>query len=80
MVVRIAGARGSATLERLRAPGIAARSGVTLGGETFGTATTTGVLQGRFTGATVSSTKGAYVVQLPESSAAMLTLAAPALR
>ncbi|MGB8880665.1 MAG: hypothetical protein WCD11_30470, partial [Solirubrobacteraceae bacterium] len=69
-----------ATLERLRAPGIAARSGVTLGGETFGTATATGVLPGRFTGATVRPTKGAYVLQLPESSAAMLTLAAPALR
>ena len=54
VAVRIAGARGSAMLERLRAPGIAARSGVTLGGETFGTATTTGVLQGRFTGATVA--------------------------
>jgi hypothetical protein len=77
VAVRIAGARGPATLERLRAKGIAARNGVTLGGQTFGSSTTTGSLTGRSTISTVKRTDGAYVVRLPRASAAMLTLPAP---
>jgi glycosyl hydrolase family 79 len=75
--VRIAGAHGPAALERLRAKGITAATGVTLGGQTFGTATATGKLAGRSTITSVRRTNGAYVVRLPRASAAMLTLAAP---
>jgi hypothetical protein len=78
VAVRIPGAGGPATLERLRASGITARTGVTLGGQTYGTATTTGRLAGRSAIAAVTNTAGAYVVRLPQASAAMLTLAAPA--
>jgi len=75
--VRIAGAHGAATLERLRGKGISASTGVTLGGQTFGTATTTGTLRGPSTITTVKRSRSGYVVGLPRASAAMLTLSAP---
>ena len=74
VTVHIAGPGGAATLERLRAPGLSARTGVTLGGQTFGTATSTGTLAGHSTLAMVTPTGGAYAVKLPRSSAAMLTI------
>ena len=72
--VRIPGVAGAATLERLRAPGISARTGVTLGGQSFGTTTTTGVLSGPADVVSVEPANGVYVVKLPQASAAMLTL------
>jgi hypothetical protein len=72
--VRIPGAAGAATLERLRAPGISARTRVTLGGQSFGTTTTTGVLSGPSDVVSVEPANGDYVVKLPQASAAMLTL------
>jgi len=80
VAVRIPGVSGMATLERLQAPGISARSGVTLGGQTYGNATSTGRLAGRSTLAVVRKTGSGYVVELPRASAAMLTItpAAPA--
>ena len=72
--VRIAGGHGAATLERLRAPGVTARTGVTLGGQGFGTATTTGLLSGRSGIVSVTPSSSGYVVRLPQASAAMLTL------
>jgi Glycosyl hydrolase family 79 C-terminal beta domain len=77
VAIRIAGAAGPATLERLRAPGVGARTGVTLGGQTFGTATTTGTETGRPALATVTPGNGAYAVTVPKASAAMLTLTPP---
>jgi hypothetical protein len=77
VAVRIPGTRGTATLERLEAPGTAARTGVTLGGQTYGTDTTTGRLSGPSTLTSVAQTRRGYVVKLPRASAAMLTLAAP---
>ena len=50
---------------------------MTLGGQTFGTATTTGTLAGRSTMTRVSRTGRGYVVTLPRASAAMLTISAP---
>lgn len=77
VAVRIAGATAPATLERLRARGITATTGVTLGGQTFGTSTATGTLAGGSTVATVHPAAGAYAVRLPPASAAMLTLSSP---
>jgi hypothetical protein len=74
VAVRIAGGRGPATLERLRGKGISATTGVTLGGQTFGSATTTGTLAGTSTITTVKRSASGYVVSLPRASAAMLTL------
>ena len=77
VAVRLPGVPGTATLERLEARGIAARTGVTLGGQTYGADTTTGTLSGPSTVASVAPTRRGYVVTLPRASAAMLTLAAP---
>ena len=72
--VRIAGAQGAATLEPLRAPGIHSLTGVTIGGQSFGTATDTGLLSGPSATVSVEPAHGAYVVRLPPASAATLTL------
>jgi hypothetical protein len=70
--VRVSEATGAATLERLTAPGMQARSGVTLGGHSFGAATTTGQLSPADS-ITVLPVGGYYVVKLAPASAAMLT-------
>ncbi len=80
--VRVAGAAGAgagagaATLEYLRAPGVTAKTGVTIGGQSFGTATATGLLSGHSSAVPVTAAHGAYVVKMPPASAAMLTLPA----
>ena len=73
--MRIPGAQGAATLERLRGKGLTATTGVTLGGQGFGTDTTTGTLAGRSAATAVRPANGTYVVRMPKASAAMLTLA-----
>ena len=77
VAVRIPGAQGAATLERLRGKGLTATTGVTLGGQGFGTDTTTGTLAGRSAATAVRPANGTYVVRMPKASAAMLTLAPP---
>jgi hypothetical protein len=72
--VRVPAAHGVGTLERLTAPNVHATSGVTLGGQSFGSATTTGLLAGPSSVAAVKPSAGGYVVSLPATSAAMLTL------
>jgi hypothetical protein len=67
-----ASGRGAATVERLRAPSLFARSGVTLGGQSFGAQTTSGQLSPRAT--TVFAQRGEYVVVAPAASAALVTL------
>jgi hypothetical protein len=62
-----------ATLQRLRAPGVAATSGLTLGGRTFGKTTTTGVL-GDPVPQTTSPHSGKYTIAMPGFSAALLVL------
>jgi Glycosyl hydrolase family 79 C-terminal beta domain len=74
IAVRVPGGRGTATLERLEAPGVSARTGVTLGGQSYGSATTTGVLAGDSTVARVAKTAAGYIVTLPRASAALLTI------
>jgi hypothetical protein len=72
--LRLAGRLPSrhATLQRLRAPGLTATGGVTLGGRAFASSTTTGTLAGpRHVG--VAHSKSAYLVTLPPASAALLT-------
>jgi hypothetical protein len=62
-----------AALQRLRAPSVGAKTGITLGGRSFGAETTTGVLARR-AGDVVAPAGGAYLVRLPAASAAMLTV------
>lgn len=69
-------ATGSATLERLIAPGIRARSGVTLGGRGFGSHTTTAVLEGAPRLTAIRPVGGEYLLRVPAASAALLMLPA----
>jgi hypothetical protein len=74
LAVHMPGSFKSATLTRLTARGAASTSGVTLGGQSFGSDTTTGVLAGPSQQASVSGDDGRYAVELPATSAAMLVL------
>ena len=76
LAVRVLGASGAATLERLRAPSVHATRGVTFGGRSFGAPTTTGVLRGPSHTAALTPRAGDYLVRMPAASAAMLTLPA----
>jgi hypothetical protein len=71
--LQVAGHAGRGRLERLSAPSLDARGGVTLGGRTFGGETRTGVLRAPRTEA-VSATHGTYSITVPPGSAALLTL------
>jgi hypothetical protein len=74
--LRIAGASAPAEVEQLRAPSISATSGVTLGGQTFGAETATGVLAGPAAHRTIAVSGGGYPVTVPPASATMLTIPA----
>ena len=74
LAVRMPGKFKAATLARLTAPSPSARTGVTLSGQSFGAATSTGRLAGRPQTGSVASQDGSYVVSLPAASAAMLVL------
>jgi hypothetical protein len=65
-------AGGRASLEWLKAPAVNARSGVTLGGRTFGTVTRTGTLGAPRT-TPVRASQGSYSLTVPAASAVMLT-------
>lgn len=70
-----AGAAGAAgSLERLEAPSLSARQDVTLGGQSFGASTTTGLLAGPPQTRTVAPSAHGYVFSVPAGSAAMLAL------
>jgi len=74
LAVRIAGRNAKAALTRLTAPSASAKSGVTLGGQSFAAQTETGLLAGRAENSSVAPYDGRYVVSLPATSAAMLVL------
>jgi hypothetical protein len=65
------GARATATVERLRAPRLTSRTGVTLDGQTF--SPTTGLLSGRSQVGRLVPRGGRYVFALPAHSAVLLT-------
>jgi hypothetical protein len=62
----------SASLERLAAPGLGSTNGVTLGGQSFGDATTSGILPPPQTQPALAF-NGSYAVDLPPGSAVLLT-------
>ena len=74
VAVRLPGGHGEGTLERLLAPSIRATGGVTLGGQTFGAATTTGQLAGPPQTQAVTPHGRSYGISVPPASAALLTL------
>ncbi len=73
VAIHVARARGPGTIERLQAPGAAATGGVTLGGQSFGRSTDTGVLPSQRKASAVGAAAGKYLVRLPRASAALLT-------
>jgi hypothetical protein len=73
MIVRTPSATAPATVERLDAPSVEARDGVTLGGQSFGSQSTTGLLAGPSQIISINPVAGGYSIQLPAASAAMLT-------
>ena len=74
--LRIAGAHGAAAVEQLRAPSVHSTGGVTIGGQTFGAETSTGVLAGPADHHTVTASSGGYPITVPAASATMLTIPA----
>jgi hypothetical protein len=74
VVVQPPGAGSSATLTRLTAPSLAAKSGVTLGEQSFGRSSSSGRLAGTGRVSSLAPVKGRYVVALPSAGAAMLTI------
>jgi Glycosyl hydrolase family 79 C-terminal beta domain len=74
VAVRLGKVGGAATLERLEAPRLTSRGGVTLGGQSFGGSTTTGLLAGKAHTESVAGAGGQYVFRLPGGSAALLTV------
>jgi hypothetical protein len=67
------GGGASATVERLLAPGAAAKSGVTLGGRTYGATTTTGQL-GAPGAVPIRAAGGRIMLSVPRASAALVTV------
>jgi hypothetical protein len=76
VVLRVAGVAGSATVARLIAPSLHALGGVSLGGQSFGASTSTGILPPANTTA-ITSDAGSYRVTVPSGSAALVTLSKP---
>jgi hypothetical protein len=72
--VRAPESQMGAHVELLQAPGLAATSGVTLGGMAFAAPTTTGLLAGAAQITPLAPTHGGYTVAVPPASAALLTV------
>jgi hypothetical protein len=73
-LVAVAGWQGGATLTRLRAPSVNSTSGVTLGGRSYGSSTSTGLLAGASRSVMLIPGPRGYSFTLPPASAAMLTI------
>ena len=63
----------TASVEWLQAPSASSTSGETLGGQTFGSETTTGTFPGAMKTGQLPSFLGAYTIEVPPASAVMLT-------
>jgi Glycosyl hydrolase family 79 C-terminal beta domain len=72
--LRVPGANGPGTVELLQAPSVHATSGVTIGGQSFGSETTTGQLSGAQRTTSIAPSGGSYTLRVHAASAALLTL------
>ena len=70
--LRLPGTRAG-TIERLQAPSVRSTVGVTIGGQTFGSQTATGLVPGPYHVNRVVASAGTFRVSLPAASAAMLS-------
>jgi hypothetical protein len=71
--VAVPGSGGPASLEWLRAPNVTSTSGVTLGNQSFGSETQTGLLKPPLQTVPITATGGMYTIDVPAASAVMLT-------
>jgi hypothetical protein len=71
------GISGPATVQRLQAPSVSARRGVTLGGRGFGSQTYSGRLAATQTQPVAPAAGRGYTVTLPRASAALVTFQRP---
>lgn len=74
VTVKLPSAGPSARVERLRAGSGRSLSGVTLGGQGFGTDTTTGQARGSLHQQSLPPVDGRYILRLPAVSAALITV------
>ncbi len=75
LAVRVPGGGASATVERLLAPSLRARTRVTIGGRSFSATSAAAVPAGQAQIDRVALRRGAYLVRIPGASAALLTIA-----
>jgi hypothetical protein len=73
VALELPGGLSGASLESLQAPSVASTTGVTLGGQSFASPTTTGTFPGPESISSVYPTLGSYSIDLPPASAAILT-------
>jgi Glycosyl hydrolase family 79 C-terminal beta domain len=71
--LQLPGGQSTASVESLLAPSARATSGVTLGGQTFGLKTTTGVLGTLQTSTVIAGGDGTFSISMPAASAMLLT-------
>jgi hypothetical protein len=74
VILRGVGGPGAARVELLQGPGAAATSGVTIGGQSFGSQTETGTLSGSPRTVEIEPSGNGYAITLPPVSAALLTI------
>jgi hypothetical protein len=73
VALELPGALSGASLEALQAASVSSTTGVTLGGQSFASPTSTGTFPGAESTPSVYPTLGSYSIDLPPASAAMLT-------
>jgi hypothetical protein len=75
LVLRVPGGAGRARVQRLAGSSITATSGITLGGRGYGDATSDGKLRGEEVSERVPRRGGAFRLDMPPASAALVTVA-----
>jgi hypothetical protein len=74
VALQVPGGAATGRVQRLVGPSITATSGITLAGQSYGPATTTGRLRGKRRDERVVRRAGTYRVDLPPASAALVTV------
>jgi hypothetical protein len=74
LVLRVPGGAGRARVQRLSGPSITATSGITFGGRSYGAATFDGKLRGKARSERVPRRSGAFRIDIPPASAALVTI------
>lgn len=75
LAVRVPGGGARAMVERLLAPSLSARSGITIGGQSLSTTSRSALLSGQPDVARVPRRHNVYLIRIPAGSAALLTTA-----